>query len=344
MGNVNPPPHCFDSIPEGFLDAPAKEMYRILPGPSLISVTGAAEPPLFIATLLHGNEPTGLEAIQRLLKKYRKEERPLPRRLLLFIGNIAAAKENQRRFSGQPDYNRIWRGGDAIEHAMAQEVLARVREQKVMACIDIHNTTGRNPHYACINRLDPPFIHLARLFSPTLVYFTRPGEVLSNALSEDCPSITIESGQPGDAYGVQHAFEFLEKCLNLKSVPDFAVHEEELYIYHSIARILVPQNSRIGFNHSGDGLDFSFLDDIDGNNFCELSENALLGWRYNPALKLAVLDENDCDVEEKYIQYQDREIRLKRPVVPSMFTTNERIVHQDCLGYLMERFSLAPKS
>ena len=40
----------------------------------------------------------------------------------------------------------------------------------------------------------------------------------------------------------------------------------------------------------------------------------------------------------------DTEIRLKRAVVPSMFSTNERVVHQDCLGYLMERFALPTSS
>ena len=167
--------------------------------------------------------------------------------------------------------------------------------------------------------------------------------MLSNALSDHCPAITIESGQPDDAYGVQHAFEFLEKCLHLDSVPDFPVHEEDLYIYHSIARIHVPEQSRIGFNHAGQDLDFSFLENIDGSNFAELPEDTLLGWRFNDNLKLTVLDENDRNVEGKYIQYRDGEIRLKRSVVPSMFTTNTTIVHQDCLGYLMERYSLNAK-
>ncbi len=344
MANLETRLHTFDSVPEGFLDTPVNELHRVLPGPSLIEVEGNMRPPLFVATLLHGNEPTGIAALQKLLKKYGPGGDPLPRSLLIFVGNVLAARENQRRFSWQPDYNRIWTGGDLPEHAMAGEVLRRLKRERVFACIDIHNTSGRNPHYACLNRLDAPFVHLARLYSPTLVYFTRPGEVLSLAMSDHCPAITIESGKPDDAYGVQHAFEFLEKCLKLDTVPDFPVHEEELYIYHSIARIHVPRKSRIGFNHAPDGLDFTFLEDIDGNNFAELPENSLLGWRHNERMRLTVLDENDRDVEGKYIEYQNGEIRLKRSVVPSMFTTNETIVHQDCLGYLMERFSFDPKN
>ena len=73
MGNLETRLHTFESIPQGFLDTPVNAMHRVLPGPSLIHIAGKAHPPLFIATLLHGNEPTGIAAVQRLLKKYNDE-------------------------------------------------------------------------------------------------------------------------------------------------------------------------------------------------------------------------------------------------------------------------------
>ncbi len=332
--------NIFETAPDGFLDLLPNELFKVLPGPSLIRFKGKEEPPLFLATLLHGNEPTGLQAIQKLIKKYRAEDSTLPRCLDVFVGNVAAAKANERRFSHQPDYNRIWNGGSFPENNLAREVISIIKNSRVFASIDIHNTSGRNPHYACVNRLDAPFVNLARLFSQTLVYFTRPKEVLSNAMSEFCPSITIESGLPGDPYGVQHVFEFLEKCLNLKEIPPDLDDKEGLYAYHTIARIHVPENSRIGFDANSKDKDFCFIDNLDQQNFAELPDNTLIGWRYNPKLKLSVIDEKDQEVESEFIEYHDKEIRLKRPVVPSMFSTQEKIVHQDCLGYLMERFSL----
>lgn len=65
-----------------------------------------------------------------------------------------------------------------------------------------------------------------------------------------------------------------------------------------------------------------------------------MGWRYNPNLKLSVIDKKGQEVESQFIDYSDNEIRLKRPVVPSTFNTQEKIVHQDFLGYLMERSAL----
>lgn len=61
--------------------------------------------PLFVSMLLHGNETTGLLAVQRLLDKYR--DQPLPRALSVFVGNVEAARLGLRRLEGQPDYNRI---------------------------------------------------------------------------------------------------------------------------------------------------------------------------------------------------------------------------------------------
>ncbi len=332
--------NIFESAPDGFLELLPNELFKVLPGPSLIRFQGEEEAPLFLATLLHGNEPTGIQAIQKLLKKYQAEGKTLPRRLDLFIGNVEAAKSGERRFSKQPDFNRVWNGGSLPEHNLAREVKALVKNSGAFASVDIHNTSGKNPHYSCVNRLEAPYVNLAHLFSQTLVYFNRPKEVLSNAMAEFCPSITIEAGQPGDSYGVQHVYEFLEKCLNLKQVPPDWNGKEDLYVYHTIARILVPKNSRIGFDRDSHNKDFCFISDLDQQNFSEIPANTLIGWRHNPNLKLSVIDEEDEEVESRFIEYQESEIRLKRAVVPSMFSTNERIVQQDCLGYLMERFAL----
>ncbi len=92
-------------IPDALLTAKADELDDVLGAPTLFHLNGINKQPLFICTLLHGNETTGFYAIQRLLKKY--QDRPLPRAISLFIGNIEAAKENQRRLDTQDDYNRI---------------------------------------------------------------------------------------------------------------------------------------------------------------------------------------------------------------------------------------------
>ncbi|QPJ62788.1 MAG: peptidase M14 [Candidatus Nitronauta litoralis] len=332
--------NILDSIPDGFLDTVPEEMYKILDGPSLIQIEGEPGPPLFLATLLHGNESTGIQAIQKVIKFYNENGMRLPKPLNILVGNVEAARTKERHLEHQPDYNRIWNGGDLKENKFAQEVISLVKNSGPFASIDIHNTSGQNPHYSCVNKLDAPFINLANLFSETLVYFTRPKEVLSNAMAEFCPSITIEAGQPGDPSGIQHVYEFLKKCLRLEKIPLDWKGQYDPQVYHTIARVRVPPESKIGFGDDSQDKDFCFIEKLDQKNFHELPANSLIGWRSNPDMKLSVINESDEEIESDIFDYVEKEIRLKRSVVPSMFTTNENIVHQDCLGYFMERFAI----
>ena len=129
-----------DHLPDGFLDIDARHLHKIFDGPTLIHLPGRQSPALFVSVLLHGNEVTGLLAIQKLLKYY--SDRQLPRALSLLVGNVQAARVGLRRLDNQLDYNRIWRGGDTPEHAMAQQVLDEMARRSVFASIDIHNNNG----------------------------------------------------------------------------------------------------------------------------------------------------------------------------------------------------------
>ena len=93
-----------DSLPDGFLSADPQYLLDIFSGPALIHLKGEKSQPLFISTLLHGNEVTGFAALQEILKKYKT----LPRDLLIFIGNVEAASYNVRTLKHQRDFNRIW--------------------------------------------------------------------------------------------------------------------------------------------------------------------------------------------------------------------------------------------
>lgn len=183
----------FDHLPGNVLELASGDLWRELAGPSLFRIEGRNPQPLFVSVLLHGNEDTGWQAVQSVLREF--GSRALPRTLLLFVGNIAAAKANVRTLPSQTDYNRAWPGtlhtGTPEARAMRQ-VTDIVRKAQPFASIDIHNNTGRNPHYACVNELAEPFLHLARLFSRTVVYFKKPLGVQSAAIAGICPAVTVE--------------------------------------------------------------------------------------------------------------------------------------------------------
>jgi hypothetical protein len=259
----------------------------------------------------------------------------------LFIGNIEGARYRQRHLSHQPDYNRIWQVGDSSdplpEQILAQKVITEMRSRGVFASIDIHNNTGRNPHYGCITHLDKHSRHLARLFEKTVVYYTSPKTVQSYAFGKFCPAIVLECGQPDKPDGTAHAMEYVETCLNLNSfddLPDSAIADIDLF--HTVAIVKVPDRVNFSFTDEPND-DITFPAEMDCLNFCELPIGANFGAAKTERAYLSALNEEGEEQGDRYFQIENGEIILKVPVMPSMLSLNTDIVRQDCLCYLMER-------
>ncbi len=328
-----------DTLPDGFLDIATRDLHRLLPGPTLINLPGRRPEPLFVAVLLHGNEDTGLKAVQALLRQPRQRE--LPRALSLFIGNVSAAAAGLRHLDGQPDYNRIWPGADTAglpEHRMMQQVVEAMRARQVFASIDVHNNTGLNPHYACVSTLAQPFLHLATLFSRLVVVFRRPLGVQASAFTTLCPAVTLECGKPGNLAGEDHAAEFLDAALRLDHFPSHPVAGQDIDVYHTIGIVKVPE--AVAFS-IGDGPgDLQFQGDLDHLNFRDLPAGTRFARvRSGCASPLQVWDEAGTEVADRYFGLADGELRTLRPVTPAMLTRDTRVIRQDCLCYLMERLA-----
>jgi hypothetical protein len=334
-----------ERLPDGFLKATAGDLHAILPGPALIHLAGRRPQPLFASILLHGDEDVGLRAAQQLLEKHAKTE--LPRALSIFVGNVAAARHDVRRLDGQPDYNRVWpgtEGPESVESRMMADIVDQMRRRSAFASIDLHNNTGVNPHYCCVNVIANPHLQLASLFSRTVVYFLRPKGVQSMAFAPICPAVTCECGKVGDAAGVARAFDFLNACLHLAEIPSDPVPQGDVHLYHTVATVKVPGGATISFGE--EPADFTFLPDLERLNFLELSPGTQIGVRAAGVRgELEIWDEDGNDVRRQFVNYEGGAIRLTRSAIPSMLTRNQRVIRQDCLGYLMEPLEgLAPPS
>ena len=339
MANMNPADNLIvlDALPQGMLEASADRLHEYLDGPTLIHLPGRRSPPLFVSVLLHGNENTGWDAARMLLQRHAGH--PLPRALSLFVGNVQAARFGLRCLDGQPDFNRIWCGDGTPEHRIMREVLETMRHIGPFASIDVHNNTGRNPHYACVNQLHAANLNLAALFARTAVYFTTPDTVQSRAFSAFCPAVTLECGQPGTTTGLEHALEFLDACLHLAEFPEHPVHKGDIELFHTVATVKVPGGVSLGF--AGEDTDLVFVDDLDFMNFRELPAGTVIA-RAHPEFSggLEVIDEEGNDVGEDYFMRRDDEVVTCRPFIPSMLTLDTRVIRQDCLCYVMEPYQL----
>ena len=330
-------------LPPEFLTLEPNELHSILEGPSLIEIKGRVEQPLFVSTLLHGNEYTGVLALQELLRSYEKSHRELPRSLLIFIGNPKAAKEGVRHLPSQADFNRIWKLGSSPEHAMAAQVLEWGRKTQPFMCIDIHNTTGKNPHYACLNQLSGKSLYLASLFSPHVVYFLQPDSVFSHAFSQICPSITVESGLSGQRAGIDHVVNFVDSCLHLNSFPHHKNFLRDLGVYHSYARIFVESDWEVLFEGTQipkKTKSLSLISNLDELNFTEIPSQTVIGAYAGSGTPLIVRREDGEDVTSDFFQFSNQMILTDHPIVPSLITRDVSIIKSDCLGYIMKPHEL----
>ncbi len=333
-------PHVIDSLPPGFLDAAPEELRELLGGPTLVRIAGKERAPVFVSILLHGNETTGLFAVQEYLRTSLEPGGLLPRPMILFVGNVDAAQARVRMLNHQADYNRIWSGGDGPEQRMATEVLRQVRDARPFAAIDIHNNTGRNPLYACINRIGPAFLHLAGLFSPVTVYFTEPHEVISNACAGICPAVTLECGQVGDNSGIGQIVYFLDNVMQLERFHGPGDASGMTEVYHTIARMKVPPRARLTFDPLDDTADCCLAPRLDRYNFKDVPAGLEIASRRRNGFRIDIRDNDGRDCADVFLDQSGEHITTARSVVLAMMTPDLQVIEQDCFGYLMEHYPL----
>ena len=327
-----------DHLPDGLLERPASALYQQLDGPTLIHLDGRNKRPLFVSVLQHGNEVTGWEAIRRLLKSHYQHDE-LPRSLLIFIGNVQAARHRLRRLDEQLDFNRCWPGGKPVDHEYSnlfRNIHDRILKSKPIAGIDIHNNTGLNPHYAAVNRIRSDYLRLAALFSPKVVYFTIPTGTLAHSLSAYFPAVTLECGMAGEIHATDHTLAYLETCLHLDQISKAQVDAEAVHLFHMVATVSVHDKVLFGFGRVP--ADLALQEDLDKYNFRELPAGTSFGNISNGVRQpLIATDVSGTDVTDHYFTFENGRVETAREIMPSMLTQDRRVIQQDCLCYLMKR-------
>jgi uncharacterized protein len=337
-GGGRPRLASIEGFPDRLLDVAATGLWGHLAGPTLFRVPGRTRGgPVFVSVLLHGNEDTGWRAVQSVLRRHHGV--PLPRPLIVFVGNIEAAKANVRTLPQQEDYNRTWPGTPDPDTPLAtlmREVVETIRREAPFASIDIHNNSGHNPHYACVNSFEETHLHLARLFGRTVVYFEKPLGVQSGALAKLCPAVTIECGRAGEEASVEHAAELIEAALALQHFPDHPVPDGDLDLMRTFVIIKVPRDAT--FSYDGSDADFRFRADLDHLNFSVLEPGTVFGGIGNGGRRrLDILPANDLALADQYFDYAGGEIVLAQRAIPAMLTLDPNAARLDCVGYLMHR-------
>jgi succinylglutamate desuccinylase len=332
-------------LPDRFFSVHPTELNTIFDGPTLIHLDYDRSETIFISMMLHGNEHSGFYALKKYFELISEKSIIPKRNISILIGNVEAAAENLRFLDGQKDFNRIWFNGDSVEEKWAQKVYKAMQGRSLFACLDLHNNTGKNPHYCATTSLDVNTLRLASLFEGNILYFTDPKEVFSNYFSTLCPCLTIEAGQSGDIEGVDKIVRLINSVMALDSFDDsgsIATILEGKHVFESFGKIKLPKDSSVSFNAKS--ADFNFDPEIEKLNFSPVAAGAVFGQANNIEQHLLVFDSNNKSISSSYFKYVENKIIAIEDFYPAMITTNSKIVHQDCLCYLLKEIKPSNKN
>jgi len=328
-----------EEIPLELNDKSPLEFLEQLHGPTLFVLKGASEKNLFISGLLHGNEPTGYLVLFDLMKKLLSGELISQFSLLLFLGNVKAAKEgqkfSQRYLDSQEDFNRIWNDKD---HPLVCEMDTLLKKYSVLGALDLHNNSGSNPVYSVFTHKNQEILDLANFLTDKHLFYENPRVLTSYFFRKGIPSLTIECGkrltQEADQAGIsmiQKFIMFFENKLN-----NTQIHVSPGKIYGNPCAVKIKE--KINFSTTGDDCELNIIPDLEDFNFKVMTSGTSFARTKLLDCPLEVL-KNDKNVTSDWLFLKDNEIVSKKKTVILMATTDVLNIKKDCLMYFAEELT-----
>lgn len=302
--------NVLDGFPASIAQLPAAALADALGGPTLFDLRKPEASPLFVSVLLHGNETSGWDAVRRLVDEMSATS------VLLFVGNVAAARQGTRSMPGGLDFNRVWDGGDTPEAAIADQVTAFAATAQPYLAVDVHNNTGDNPAYAVVTDTRRRTLSVARAFASRALLTAQPEGFLSRRFADFCTAVTVEVGMPQDAMSTERATSFLSRLLTSPTAPDD--DPADLALFETTARVLLADGAVIDPS-------------VQRFNF----RPAPAGTALTRSGPLVAEDASGDDVTDAYLVREDGAMVLRRRTHIAMYTGSEESARLDCLCYLL---------
>ena len=313
----------------------AEEFLSLLSGPVWIRIPGR-DPgtPRMMTTLLHGNEPSGLLALTRLL-----EEGVVPAvDLLCAVLAVGAALESPR-FShrsapGKRDMNRCFAlPFDGYEGNVAASLLELVDRVAPAALVDLHNTSGASPAYGVCTRTDSSRMGLVSLWAGLCIQTDLRLGTLMEAVDPRLPTVTIECGGAGQVSSHHRASEGLQKYATVSRLPT----EVELPVLLNPIRVELAPGATIAYGSAPDSAaDVILPVDADTHNFTAIAPGQRIGWLGPGGLSALVIAQASTTLAVEDLFYVEAgELAAARWLTPLMVTTDPDVARQDCLFYVL---------
>lgn len=322
------------------VDAAVDAFIDRLGGPTVVRVPGVDRERLRVLSgTIHGNEPSGVRALHRLLVD---AVTPATDVLLVFgalDATLHPPRSTHRMVPGRRDLNRCFRGPfDDDNGQIARAILDACGERRIEASVDIHNTTGKNPDFVIAGVIDDAHAGLASLFSERYLAWRLQLGTFAEVLDDGgAVGITFECGQVNDPAADARAVEGARRFVTTDVLP---VGGAPLHLYRDPVRVRLSPGTTISFDdddNNNSDADLRCPATTDARNFTRVEAGTVLGRvRAGIPWPLRVDGDDDRsgpDLSQRFFAIEHGHLVTRVAIVPLMITTNAAVAASDCLFY-----------
>jgi len=330
--------HHFDEPVVDLIGDNIEQFLEFLPGPSRIKVAGVDSSRCrVLVTLLHGNEPSGMNALHTLLKQGCK---PAVDIFCYLIATESAGLQplfSHRQVPGKRDFNRCFLPPYDIDDQgpVCRQLLAEIRELAPETVVDMHNTSGEGPSFGVTTSYDDKHDDIVSLFTDRLVVTDLRLGALMETNTTELPVVTIECGGAFEAVADRIAYEGLQRYFTTRTLFASGTRDYDIELFFNPVRIEMHQASSIACGESRVAdTDITLTMDIEHHNFGLVTPDTLLGWIDPGAMdKMAAFDSERSNHFKHLYREQDGGLYPRRNQKLFMITSNLDIARSDCLWY-----------
>lgn len=316
------------------------EFLSMMTGPAHLYIRGRDSARCrMVVTLLHGNEPSGLIGIHRLLKQGTTPAVDIH----CLIPGVLAAREAPGFFyrmrPGERDLNRCFRPpfDDNPQSQLARGILDTIAALQPEAVIDIHNTSGSGPSFGVTTFMDARHDALVSLFTQRMIVTELALGALMEISESMVPTVTIECGGAQDEEAHRKAEDGLREYCTRNDVLSPPAADFALDFFHNPVRLEALPPATIAYqDQPSEQADITLLPTLEHHNFGFIEADTLLGFlRGNLDDLLTARDSLGRQTLRDNFTLEQGVLKTARRLKLFMVTSNPEIALKDCLFYLV---------
>ena len=326
-----------DRVDPAIVDGTVEDFLKVLQGPTAFFLQGMQQDRCrAMVTLLHGNEPSGVKALQRWL---RSGATPVVN-VVCIVASIEAAllapSFSHRVAPGKRDLNRCFRAPfDDSQGEVAEQILEVLTNAKPEAVVDIHNTSGSGPGFGVAVSSDEQHQALVSLFSDVLVTNDLRIGALMEIADHLCPTATIECGGRMDREADELAWRGLQAFMNMPEIFSRGAGGVDVKIVQNPVRLELAADCSLAYaNGRSANYDLVLLPGIERLNYGAVAEATHLGWVGERGQDIfRAVDHDGNSIVDELITIDGDELYTARALKLFMVTNDPQIAKMDCLLY-----------